>query len=101
MLGSNYKEALASALEGKASVWHYASDFCALWSDSFGTDQPILIVWDRAALGDSDNRDDRLLEPHLTPLDWALSWSIKCANEGNDLPPIVIVDVRSDQWAGS
>lgn len=103
MLGQSYKDALVLAVGAETSVWHYVSDFSTLWSNEFGDCRPILIVWDSAPLGGSDNRDDRLLEPHLTPLDWALSWSIKRAREGADIPSIVIVDARVDNrgngWA--
>jgi hypothetical protein len=102
-LGQIYAKSLQAALADKAQVYRYADSLTALWSNQLPTSSPIVIVWDRKRLGESP--DDGLLEKHLTPLDWALAWSLKQARDKNPVPPIVIIDatvgIWKDTWAWS
>jgi hypothetical protein len=95
-LGQVYAQALEAALAGKAKVYRYADALTTLWSDKLSADIPIVIVWDRKLLGESP--DDRLLEKHLTPLDWALAWSLKKARAEQSVPSIVIIDATAGNW---
>lgn len=95
-VGQVYAQALEAALAGKANVYRYADALTTLWSDKLPTTSPIVIVWDRKQLGESP--DDHLLEKHLTPLDWALVWSLKQARAGQSVPSIVIIDVTAGNW---
>ncbi|WP_291208678.1 hypothetical protein [Hyphomonas sp.] len=60
----------------------------------------MVIVWERGASGVSSDPDDRLLEPHVTPLDWALAWSLRRAESAQNIPAIAIIDARIDDWGG-
>lgn len=95
-LAQVYAQALEAALDGKANVHRYADALTTLWSDNLSADIPIVIVWDRTPLGASP--DDRLLEKHLTPLDWALAWSLKQTHAGQPVPSIVIIDATAGIW---
>jgi hypothetical protein len=95
-LGQVYAQALKLALAGKAEVHHYANALPTLWSNGLPATSPIVIVWDRKSLGKSS--DDRLLEKHLTPLDWALAWSLKQADAKQPIPSIVIIDATAGNW---
>ena len=98
--GGAYDAALKDALNGQCSVWRYTADFETLWSEAFEPDGTILIIWDPQVLAGSAD-DEKLLEPHLTPLDWALAWSIKRGRDREVVPPIVIVDITAGSWKNS
>jgi hypothetical protein len=95
-LGQVYAQALKAALAGKANVYRYADALTTLWSDKLSADIPIVIVWDRKSLGESP--DDHLLEKHLTPLDWALAWSLKQTRAEQSVRSIVIIDATAGNW---
>ncbi len=99
------KDALRKALGSPCVVYHYndLDDFNGLWSDTFTAEEPILLIWDAEPLAGSQLKDDRLLGPHLTPLDWALAWSLKLARDRKTVPAIIIIDLtagsQSETWA--
>jgi hypothetical protein len=100
-ISSIYRDAIQKALGQGVRVHHFASDFDALWSDDFDPqERPVIIVWGGEPLEGSSEPNDRLLEPHLTPLDWALAWSMRQADGGKTVPAITIIDVRLDDWGG-
>ena len=101
MLHHAYKAALANRLEGQCTILHYADAFETLWSDVFAPNGPLLILWDTTHIGNPAKRDDMLLEKHLTPLDWALAWSIHHAKAGQPIQRIVVIDLTNGSWQKS
>jgi hypothetical protein len=95
-LATGYAAALQGALGNDAKIYRYADALTTLWSNALPTTSPIVILWDRKLLGESS--DDRLLEKHLTPLDWALAWSLKQACAKQSVPSIVIIDATAGNW---
>ena len=96
-----YFDGIRTALGDSVRVCHYALDFHELWSDAFNPEEvPVVIVWERGPSGVSSDPADRLLEPHVTPLDWALAWSLRRAAAGQNIPAIAIIDARIDDWGG-
>lgn len=95
-----YKEALEGALGDQCLIYHYNDpvDLEKLWSDDFTENLPILLIWDRERLAGSTLEDDRLLQPHLTPLDWALAWSMKKGDAGQPIQVILIIDLTAGDW---
>lgn len=101
MGNKTYVDGIRKALGDSARVLHYTLDFDKLWSDAFDPGEaPVVIVWERGPSGGSSDPDDRLLEPHVTPLDWALAWSLRRAEAGQNIPAIAIIDARIDDWGG-
>jgi len=92
-LGILYKAALTNIFDQKACVFDYgqADDFKALWGNSDDGNPEIMnqfheranrivLVWDGRTEGATEGEAElraRRLAPHLTPLDWALAFSIK------------------------
>ena len=89
-IGSIFAHALRTALNGQERVFDYGDQdtFVGLWTsgesrcpeafgegDELAARKPIVIVWDGRALSAPD-KGCQLLEPHLTPMDWALAFSI-------------------------
>lgn len=110
-LGSLFKDVFKRAVGATAAVFDYGNpeDFSRLWEHGAPTvltdvngKQAIVIVWDGRSQDESDSTE-KLLTPHLTPLDWALAFSIKAL--GAESPPslrIHIVDLtgkKHDEWA--
>ena len=120
-IGAWYKQILGgqdgqSGLLGEQTqVYDYDStDFDVLWSDQNGKlgvlaqlqiRKRIVIVWDGSSNANAD-AIAKQLKPHLTPLDWALAFSIKLAcdhlHEFRDGLGIHIIDLtgrKHDEWA--
>ena len=107
-LGRSFKEALKKIDQNQNQIAIYdycdGEDFKKLWP--LGTNQlgkpHIIIVWD--GRGWSDDRNENLLAPHLTPMDWALAFSIEVlgSNSATDTS-IHIVDLTGEEhdkeWA--
>lgn len=112
-LGALYKQSLGRIV-GQQQVFDYANkdDFSDLWGEGengkltvlkkIDGKESIVIVWDGRSQDESDSTE-KLLTPHLTPLDWALAFSTKAL--GAESPPslrIHIVDLtgkKHDEWA--
>lgn len=95
-----YKRVLNDAVGEQCNIYYYndAGDLERLWSDNFSSERPVMLLWDREPLAGSDHGDDRLLQAHLTPLDWALAWSLRMIREGMGVPAIIIVDLTANGW---
>lgn len=92
-LATRYAAALKGALGNEAEVFYYASNFGKLWSDGVKPGgQTVVIVWGGEEIGTS--ADDWLLAKHLTPLDWALDWTMKTETARR----IVIIDATAGGW---
>ncbi len=104
-LGGSFKEALKEIDQDQNQIAIYdycdGEDFEKLWS--LGTNRlgnphiiHIIIVWD--GRGWSDDRNENLLAPHLTPMDWALAFSIKVlSNNSATDASIHIVDLTGEE----
>lgn len=73
-----------------------ALDFKTLWTDGGGAaiaggdhGSPIVIWWEQRTF--HSEHGAKLLRSHLTPLDWALSWSLARARANKSLPSILVV----------
>jgi hypothetical protein len=79
--------------------YHDELTFLALWTTGFARNafagEPdiadLVLVWDEKPLSDSSR--DAMLAPHLTPLDWALVYSIQACRNGWGCPSIHIIDI--------
>jgi len=119
-LGELYKETLTAMIGDQALVFDYDADLKDLWEDNSG--QPailtrlqneqkdrIVVAWDDCSNSSGNkNSHEYQLRRHLTPLDWALAFSIKLlrehAEQGASLRGIHIVDLTGnphDTWAMS
>lgn len=84
-------------------IVNYSSDFEDLWCRALDTDEPpfgeltdLVVLWD--GQGQSEPSDAMLL-PHLTPLDWALLYSIRaCDGPARGGVSIHIVDLTGAQF---
>lgn len=116
-LAGLYKTALTGLLGGQALVFDYDANFKELWEDD-DSGQPtiltklqnekkdqVVIVWDACPKNPDDKHfSNEQLMQHLTPLDWALAFSIKLLREHKSLRGIRIVDltgVAHHTWAMS
>jgi hypothetical protein len=115
-LGELFKQSLITAVGKSAAVFDYGAteDFQQLWGTDTGAPavlkkvngkQAIIIVWDGRKRANED-ANANLLEPHLTPLDWALAFSIKVlgdtALESRRNFRIHVIDLTGkahDEWA--
>ena len=95
-IGALYRDALKIALgseDASCRCFDYTSDFEELWGDaSLAGDQsgpnpaklPIIVVWDGSLpKGTEGDRYAQLLARHLTPLDWALAYSLRVFKESS------------------
>lgn len=118
-LGSLFKTTLDNTvLKEAALIKDYASNFESLWTShpdgipeilAQAKGKPLIIVWDGSvnSAGADRERNDNLLAPHLTPLDWALAFSIRVLADHNAVAnnpklSIHIVDLTGrahDEWA--
>ena len=105
-MGNVMKEVLETKVNKEAQVLDYGNkeDFCKVWRDGFEVDKPVILIWDGQNSWEEDQGN--FLTPHLTPLDWALAFSIKVLNNsgGIDLNTfrIHIVDLTAadhDTWS--
>lgn len=115
-LGVSFKAVLESIIGEKEqiSIYDYCGndDFKKLWAlgnSNFDHihKRHIIIVWD--GRGWSDERNENLLSPYLTPMDWALAFSIEtlhCERKLEASVSIHIVDLtgedhdkESKKWA--
>lgn len=114
-LGGLFKGVLEKAV-GSAVVFDYgnSADFGQLWDAGNGTPavlselngkRAVIIVWDGRTWNENDDKE-KLLAPHLTPLDWALAFSIKVLGDTKTTNRsnfhIHIVDLTGkahDKWA--
>lgn len=107
-LGGSFKQVLKDITnktlnETPIAIYDYCDedDFKRLWK--LGTDlQHIIIVWD--GRGWSDEHNENLLAPHLTPMDWALAFSIEILGKKPEADiSIHIVDLTGEEhdneWA--
>ena len=78
-LGKSFKQTLESLIKGcDYKVYDYGceTDFQELWKpEPQIPDGHIIVVWDDRTW--SEERNEKILSPHLTPMDWALAFSIK------------------------
>jgi hypothetical protein len=87
-LAAEYQNVLSSKLDGQCAVYDYAADFADFWeydetrpapkiidAASESASKAIIIVW--GGMPDDKTASDKLLMPHLTPLDWVLAFSMK------------------------
>lgn len=111
-IGKNFAKALKTTLAGQAVVLDYGDKdtFVKLWKieakdsvpeaiktgiqcDASCGDQSkiasIILVWDGRAFEESDAWDS-LLKPHLTPMDWALAFSVRALGQMENCPDISI-----------
>ena len=112
-LGGSFKAVLTDIAKGKEQIAIYdycdEDDFPWLWTlgypefhEFLPENKHIIIVWDGRGWGDM--RHQSLLSPHLTPMDWALAFSIKilCSKPEADIS-IHIVDLTGTEddkkWA--
>lgn len=98
MISGLFKRAIARTL-GTSIVFDYddPSDFSALWNrESDGSPdilnrvakaEAIVIVWEGFSQANFD-RSERLLQRHLTPLDWALAFSYAAIKKREERPDI-------------
>lgn len=84
-------------------IVNYTSDFEDLWCRALDTDEPpfgdltdLVVLWE----GQSQSQpSDAMLMPHLTPLDWALLYSIRvCDGSVRGGVSIHIVDLTGAQF---
>ena len=61
-LVTDFTNALLRQVGEQCRVYRYKTDFEMLWSEQVPNDQPVLIVWEEASVGNSDDRDEMLLE---------------------------------------
>lgn len=92
-----------SARQARVRIINYGSEFEDLWSRVLDTDEaPFGDVTDLVVLWEGDVRadpSDAMLSPHLTPLDWALLYSIRaCDESGRGDLSIHIVDLTGAQF---
>lgn len=110
-----FTQALQKVVPGNVVVFNYGNieDFTSLWARNNTDGSPallqricdshaIIVVWDGRELGDVSSAP--LLKQHLTPLDWALAFSLAVLAETRleTLAGIYIVDLtgqRHDEWA--
>ena len=95
LMGTDMKKVLKTKVNKEAQVLDYGNekDFCKVWDDGFKVDKPVILIWDGQNSWEEDQGN--FLTPHLTPLDWALAFSIKVL-EQNSMEPnfrIHIVDL--------
>ena len=106
-IGKRYAAALEASCGALASAYHYETALPLLWSEDPDTalgladrpaDASIVLVtdWTQAT-----ERDASLLQKHLTPLDWALSYSLKKAKAGEPMRSIVIFDLTAAKWTAT
>lgn len=114
VIAASFKEGLIETVGSTAGVYNYgnAEDFTRLWaSDSSGvpgllTDikgkEAVIITWE-ASPQIEGGRAEKLLEPHLTPLDWALAFSIAAIEKNTNIPDIRIhiVDFTGKKFEGA
>ena len=93
-IGEIFKKALKAKVGTRAAVFDYGDKdtFSGLWEISDngvpevfkeqdqGRNRSIIIVWDGRPLDDDDGSGD--LPSHLTPLDWALAFSVQALARG-------------------
>ena len=108
-LGGSFKQVLNNlADEESIAIYDYCEeeDFKKLWA--LGSNfynlhkQHIIIVWDGRGWG--GERNEHLLAPHLTPMDWALAFSIETLEKKpKAITSIHIVDLTGKEddkeWA--
>ena len=107
-LGEIYRDALKNAIDGQVKIYDYANDFEIIWGkDGSGlpnlccqsSDKPIVIVWDGPPKTDTKpGVSDAILEEHLTPLDWALAFSIKVLEAKPPQISIHIIDLTAHRY---
>jgi len=114
MIAAPFKDALLKAVAASAVVLNYddKDDFARLWASAKNGAPEILsnaqgkiaiiIVWEgraRTQIGSAE----KLLEPHLTPLDWALAFSNVIVQKGADIAgfQIHIVDLTGRRFQGA
>lgn len=87
-LAEQYKKVLGKQLESTAVVFDYADpvDFKVFWNAMCAKDvfpdpkgKALIIAWD--GMPTDSHVSDKLLHQHLTPLDWALAFSIKLLSD--------------------
>lgn len=98
-LAKQFKEVLSQKFGNEVAVFDYAADFSAFWDEkdrgaglgllpapeiikvaSTSTQKALIIVWD--GIPDDNSVNEKLLAPHLTPLDWALSFAMQMIEQG-------------------
>lgn len=91
-LGGLFKAALEKATNGSAAIYDYGDkdDFLKLWGSGDGAAAPlseangktaVIVVWDGRPLADDPKAST--LSRDLTPVDWALAFSIKALGDAN------------------
>ena len=116
-IGEIFANALNNAVGTQAVAYDYGDKktFLQLWNDRFwscdhnGPDsveqrdqsrkKSIIIVWDGRTLTDPDSRADDSdpadpLAPHLTPMDWALAFSIRALGQKDGIPDCADVAIH-------
>jgi hypothetical protein len=86
-LAAEYQKVISSKLDGQCAVYDYSADFHKFWEDDETLPAPeiieatsksalkaLIIVWGEMP---DESASDKLLMPHLTPLDWVLAFSMK------------------------
>lgn len=115
-LGSVFTDVLkAKAKDAEVFNYNDIGDFSKLWrKDVSDCGKPVIIVWD--GVGQISGTDDvkaaspgdGMLVRHMTPLDWALAFSIRALDNGKgqtnsaNPPRIQIIDLSGrvhDSWA--
>ena len=91
------------ARQSRVQIINYGSEFEDLWSRALDSDEaPFGDVTDLVVLWEGEVRadpSDAMLSPHLTPLDWALLYSIRaCDQSGIRDQSIHIVDLTGAQF---
>jgi CspA family cold shock protein len=84
-LAELFKDVFSDKLRDQCAVYDYAVDFSKFWEEdqvqkifeaaNTSSSKALIIVWGDFPDDTADN--GKLLAPHLTPLDWALAFSIK------------------------
>ena len=112
-IGSIFARALSTAINGQARVFDYGDrdTFIRLWTrgiygcpeafaegEELTAGKPIVIIWDGRVLNEeTESASDEgagSLEPHLTPMDWALAFSIGALAQEGEVPKAADVAIH-------